>query len=72
MGLRQRVMLLNKTPQPLLDHMRIDLRSRDVGVAKKLLHRAQIRATLKQMTGKSVAQHVRRHPRRLYAGGDGE
>ena len=60
MYLSQRVMLLDKAPQPLLDDMGVDLCGRDVGVAKELLHRAQIRAVLQEMAGEGVAEHMRR------------
>ena len=56
------MMLLDQPPQALLDDMGVDLRGRDVGVAKQLLHRAQIGAPLQQMAGKSVAQDMRRDP----------
>jgi hypothetical protein len=55
-------MLLDKSPQPLLDHMSVDLRCRDVGMAEKLLNGAQIGAALQQMTGKGMAKHMRRDP----------
>ena len=70
MYLSQRVMLLDKAPQPLLDDMGVDLRGRDIGVAQELLHGAQIRAPLQQMTGKGMTQNMRRDARRLDAGGD--
>src|SRR5215470_13521444 len=56
----------------LLDNMSIDLRGRDVGVTQELLHRAQIGTALEQMAGKGVTEYVRRYPRRLDAGSDGE
>ena len=70
MYLSQRVMLLDKAPQPLLDDMGVDLRGRDIGMAQELLHGAQIRAPLQQMTGKGMTQNMRRDARRLDAGGD--
>ncbi len=59
MYLSQGVVLLDKPPQPLLDDMGIDLRRRYIGMAQKLLYRAQIRAPLEQMAGKSMAKHMR-------------
>ena len=70
MYLSQRVVLLDKPPQPLLDDMGVDLRGRDVGVAEELLHRAQIRAVLQEMAGEGMTEHVRRDARRLDAGGE--
>ena len=72
MDLSQGVMLLDKTPQPFLDDMSIDLRGRDVGVTQELLHRPQIGPALEQMAGKGVTEYVRRYPRRLDAGSNGE
>src|SRR6266545_3703454 len=72
MDLSERMMLLDQAPQPLLDDMSVDLRRRDVGVAEKLLHGAEIGASLQKMAGKSVAEHVRRDARWLDARGDGE
>ena len=54
MYLSQGVMLLDKAPQPLLDDVGINLRGRDIGMAQELLHRAQIRPPLQQMTGKGM------------------
>ena len=53
----------------LIEHMRIDLRRRNVGVAEQFLHDAQIRAVLQKMAGKGMAQHMRADARRRYAGG---
>ena len=41
-------------------------------MAEQLLHGAQIRATLQQMTGEGVAEHMRRDAGRLDAGGKRE
>ena len=45
--------------QALVEHMGVDLRRGDVGVAEQFLHDAQIGAVLQQMAGEGVAQHVR-------------
>jgi hypothetical protein len=45
--------------QPFFDYMGIDLRRRDVGMAEHQLDRPQIRATLQQVRGKTVSQHMR-------------
>ncbi len=50
---------LDETTQPLVLHMGIDLRCRDIGMAQHLLHAAQIGAVIEQMAGKSVAQDMR-------------
>ena len=59
------MMLLDQTPEPLLDDMGVDLRRRDVGMAEQLLHGAQIGAALEQMAGEGVTEHMRRDARRL-------
>ena len=41
-------------------------------MAEQLLHGAEIRATLQQMAGEGVAEHVRRDAGRLDAGGKRE
>jgi len=40
--LRQRMQVANQALQPLLDHMGIDLRGRDIGVAEQRLHDARM------------------------------
>lgn len=72
MSLSEGMMLLDQAPQPLLDDMGIDLRRGDVRMAKQLLHGAQIGAAFQQVTGKSVAEDMRRDPCRFKPGGDGE
>ena len=72
MDLSQRVMLLDKASQPLLDDVGIDLRGRDIGMAQELLHRTQISSPLQQMTGKGMTENMRRDARRLDACGDGK
>ena len=57
------MVLLHQAPQALFDNMRIDLGGRNIGMAKQLLHRAQIGAPLQQMAGEGMAQHVRGDPR---------
>ena len=47
--------------QPFLQHVGIDLRGRDVGVAEQRLHDAQVGAVVQQVAGEGVAQHVRAH-----------
>ena len=51
--------IADKAFQPLFEHMGIDLRGRNIGVAEQRLHNAQIRTVMQQMAGESVAQHVR-------------
>src|SRR6185437_316143 len=48
--------------------MGVDLRRRDIGVAEHLLHAAQIGAAVEEVTGKGVAQHMRREARRIESG----
>jgi len=70
--LRQRVQVADQAFQPFLDHMGIDLRGRDIGMAEQRLHDAQVGAVMQQMAGKGVAQHVRRDQPGLQAGGNRE
>lgn len=58
-------MLLDEPAKPLLDDMGVNLCRRDIGMAEKLLHRAQISAPLEQMAGKGMAEHVRGDARGL-------
>jgi len=46
--------------QSFLDNMGIDLRRRNIAMAKHQLDRAQIRAAFQKMGGKTVPEHVRR------------
>ena len=48
--------------QPRAIHMRIDLRRRDVGVAKHGLHRTQVGAAFEEMRGEGMGQRVQRDP----------
>ena len=68
MSLSQGVVLLHEPPQAFLDHMGVDLRGRDVGMAEKLLHGAQISTPLQEMAGEGVAQHMRRQTRGIEPG----
>ena len=52
---------LHKLFQPLVQYMCIDLGRRDIGVAKHLLHRAQIGTIGQQMACESMSQRVRRN-----------
>lgn len=49
-----------KAPQSVFQNMGVDLGGRDIGVAEKLLNRAQVGTVLEKVTGKGVAQHVGR------------
>src|SRR5260221_52010 len=69
---RQRVMRLDQRLEPLAEHMGIDLRRRDIGVAEHLLDAAQIGAVVEEMAGEGVAQHMRRDAPGIDAGEDGE
>jgi hypothetical protein len=57
----QRVMFVDQCAKPLLEHMRVDLRGRDVGMAEKLLDNPQIGAVLQEMARKCVPEHMRRN-----------
>ena len=45
--------------EPLACHVRVDLRGRQVAVAKQHLHHAQVRAVVQQVSGEGVPQRVR-------------
>ena len=62
-------MLFDQASQPLFYDMGIDLRGGDVGMAEKLLHRAQVGAPLQEMAGEGVTEHMRRDPGGLDPGG---
>ena len=49
--------------QPFLQHMGIDLRGGDVGVAEQSLHHAQVGAVVQQVAGEGMAQHMRAESR---------
>ena len=70
--LRQRVQIAHQALEPLLQHMGVDLRGRDVGVAEQRLHDAQVGAVVQQVAGEGVAQHMRAHLLGAQAGGAGE
>jgi len=67
--LRQRVQIAHQALQPFLDHMGVDLRGRDVGMAEQRLHDAQIGAVMQKMAGEGMAQHVRADQSRRQTGG---
>ena len=56
---RPRMMALKFAPQMVQSHVRINLRSRDIGVAENRLHGAQIRSVFHHVSGATMAQHVR-------------
>ncbi len=62
----------HKCFQPLIQHMRIDFRRGDIGVAQHGLDRAQIGPTGQQMCCKGVAQGMWRDLGRGHATGDGK
>src|ERR1041385_863700 len=45
--------------EPRLEHVRVDLRGRQIGVPEHQLDRAQVGAVLEQVRGERVAQDVR-------------
>ena len=47
-------------PQPVPRDLSIDLRGGDAGVAEQFLNDAQISAAFEQVSGETVAKHVRR------------
>jgi hypothetical protein len=57
--LAQRVQIAHQAFQALFEHVGINLRRRNIGVAEQCLYYAKIGTVVQQMAGKSVAQHVR-------------
>ena len=55
---RQRVMRLDQALQPLRQHMRVNLRRRDVRVSQQQLQAAQVRSMRQQMRGEGMPQHM--------------
>src|SRR3954451_24897871 len=53
---RQRMQVAHHRARALVENVRVDLRSRNISVAKQFLHNSQIRAVLQQVTGESVPQ----------------
>ena len=53
------VILAVHAAEVLAVHVRVDLRRRDVGVAKEFLHDAQVGPVLQEMAGEGVAENVR-------------
>ena len=45
--------------QPLLQHMGVDLRGRNIGMAEQRLHHAQIGAIVQEVAGEGMTQHMR-------------
>ena len=45
--------------QPFLQHMRIYLRGRDIGVTEKRLYHAQVCAVMQKVAGKGMTQNMR-------------
>ena len=45
----------------ILGDVRVDLGRRDARMSEQLLHDAQVAASLDEVRGEAVAQHVRRH-----------
>ena len=66
------VMLRDQLTEPLIQHMRVDLRGRNVGMSEQFLHRAQIGAVSEKMACKGVSQHVRRDEARGNSGPAGK
>src|SRR5690606_13374926 len=58
----QRMALFHDPPQPLLQHMRVDLCGGDVRMSQHLLQAPEVGAVLEQMRRERMSQNVRRHP----------
>jgi hypothetical protein len=48
-----------QSPQPLLDYVRIDLRSRDINMAKHVLQRPEVSSSFQEVRGKRMPQRMR-------------
>ena len=66
------MMRLDKRLQAGVEHMGVDLRRRNVGMAEQLLDHAQVRAVLQQVRGEGMAQDVRRERLRVQPGTHGQ
>src|SRR5262245_13836508 len=68
--LPQRMQIAHQALESVLQHVRVDLRRRNVGVAEERLHHARISTVVQEMACESMAEHMRAHlagaqPRRL-------
>src|SRR4029078_11011029 len=63
-----RVMGVDERLQPFLQHMRIDLRRRNVSMSEQLLHGSEIGTAVEQVACKGMTQNRRRNTRGVYAG----
>src|SRR5581483_10717368 len=68
----QRMQVPHHRFQPLFQYVGVDLRGRNIGVAKKRLHHAQIRTVMQKVAGEGVAQNMRAEARRLDSAGRAE
>src|SRR5208283_3072705 len=64
---RKRMQIAHHRAHPLVEHMSVNLRRRDIGVAEQFLHNAQIGAVLQQMAGEGMAQSMRMDVARGYS-----
>src|SRR6266487_6097494 len=62
-ALGQRMQIAHQALEPFVEHVRIDLRRRDIGMAEEYLYRAQIGPVLQQMAGECMPQHMRAETR---------
>src|SRR4051794_16446036 len=56
---RQRMQVAHHCAGALVENVRVDLRGRNISVAKQFLHDSQIRAVLQQVAREGVPQDVR-------------
>src|SRR5216683_6086058 len=70
--LSQRMQVAHQALEPLRQHMGVDLRRGDIGMAEQRLHHPQVGAVVEKMAGESVAEHVRAYSVVAQAGGGGE
>src|SRR5579885_1336039 len=67
---RQGMVGLDEAAQTVLQHMRIDLGRRDIGVTQHLLNAAEVGAVPEEVAGEGMAQHMGRDPCGIDAGGE--
>src|SRR6476660_3089036 len=58
-GVRERMQVAHHGARTLVEHVRVDLRGRDVRVPEQFLNHAQVGPILQQVARESVAQDVR-------------
>ena len=66
---RERMQVAHQALEALLNHVCVNLRGGNIGMAEQSLHDTQIRAVMQKMTCKGVTQDVRTDDARRQTGG---